>query len=177
MTVLVFLNVTSSAVKSGDDIATEQVGEGQIPLVEYFENQEFSGIAEQIRTEYLSHNFVPNEGRDLALAIVTYIGPSVISKGRFVPPQGFYISPGQLEYMTGRFFPEEGCRVERIWFATEGDYYVLLVDASDHPSPEYIEECLLLATLTALGERMGETEVQPVHVLRNRILEIVGEPP
>lgn len=175
-TVLAFLSGATSAAEAGDSSATEPIVERQVLLVGYIENQEFSDIADQIRNEYLSHSFVPDEGRDMALAIITYIGPDVVSNNRFVPPENNDMSPDELEYMTGRYFPDEGCRIERLRFPSEGEYYVLLVDASDHPSAEYIEECLLLATLTALGERLDGREVQPVHVLRNWIRGIVGEP-
>lgn len=151
MTALAFQSVPTSAEQADVDLVAEPVVEGQIPLVGYIENQEFSDIAEHIRTEFLSHKFIPEEGRDLATGIVTYIGPDIVSNGHFVPPEGFYIPPSQLQYMTDRNFPEEGCKIERLMYRAAGDYLVLLVDASDDPLPEYIEKCLLLATLSASG--------------------------
>ncbi len=196
MTVLAILSLTTSRLQASDDLATEAVVEGQIPLFGYIENQEYVDMVEKFRAEYLSHEFIPDEGRNLGSGIAIYIGQSVGSNGRFVSPEDFNILPinrlsvtngnVRIEFPDGfglRFpetvIPEKGCKVARAVFNAVGDYLVLLIDASDDPPPEHIEKCLLLATLGVFGERMDGAKLKLLSVpdLYERLRGMVGDPP
>lgn len=149
----------------------------RIPVADYFANPEFLEMAEQIWDEFLSHETRPSKARQMALAMMTYIGPEVVSGNRFIPPDGHNLSQMDLEMMAEKSFPDEGCRIERLWLTHPdhyGEYMVLLVDASDHPSYEYIESCLLLATATAIGEDLDGQPIMTNDALRDFLRKAVN---
>lgn len=161
------------AQKSGDEQSKANSAQSQtIPLVGYIEEPEFLELANEIRAEFLTLRTLSAD-RSLAQAIVVYIGPNLVSQGRFVPPDDFYIPPDQLEILERKIFPEEGCRIERIFFSANQSYIVQLFDASDEPSSQYIEQCLLLAVATALGENLDGKPVISNAEMRELIRGIV----
>jgi hypothetical protein len=161
------------AQQSGDEQSKANSAQSQtIPLVGYIEEPEFLELANEIRAEFLTLRTLSAD-RSLAQAIVVYIGPNLVSQGRFVPPDDFYIPPDQLEILERKIFPEEGCRIERIFFSVNQSYIVQLFDASDAPSSQYNEQCLLLAVATALGENLDGRPVKSNEELRELIRGIV----
>lgn len=145
-----------------------------MPFLGYIENPEFLALAQEIAAQFLTFEAAPGPERQVAKAIVAYVGPDVISDGRFIPPEDYYIPPEQLEMLSQKAFPNEGCRVERLWFSSKSAYIVLVVEASDQPTGDYIEHCLLLAVLTSLGEQTDATPVQTPKALRDRVREVVA---
>jgi hypothetical protein len=147
------------ATFAGLTVAQESESEWKIGLTGYIEDPFFQEMISEMGRDFLGHSNKADTNRNFARAIVTYIGPNLVSDGRFVPPEGFHISEQQMEIMSGKIFPEEGCRIERLVFAHENAFIILLVDATDDPSREYIETCFLGAILAALGEDIDGTPI------------------
>lgn len=165
----------SFAQQSDDEQLTESLAQTRtIPLLGYIEDQGYLAIAEEIRSEYLTDISIRDLDRFYASALVTYIGPSLVENGSFMPPPNFHIPGEQLEVLSGKVFPNEECRIERLFFENKEQFIVLLVDASDTPSQGYIETCLLLATLTALGEELDGKPLLQNSEMRTQIEEIVN---
>jgi len=165
----------SFAQQSKDEQPTENLTQTRtIPLLGYIEDQGYLTIAEEIRSEYLTDISIRDLDRFYASALITYIGPSLVQNGNFMPPHNFHIPEQQLEVLSGKVFPDEECRIERLFFENKDKFIVLLVDASDTPSQGYIETCLLLATLTALGEELDGKPRLPNSEMRTQIEEIVN---
>lgn len=163
------------AQQSGDEQPKASLAQTRtIPLLGYIEDQGYLAIAEEIRSEYLTDISSRDLDRFYASALVTYIGPSLVENGNFMPPPNFHIPGEQLEVLSRKVFPDEGCRIERLFFENKDQFIVLLVDASDTPSQGYIETCLLGATLTALGEELDGRPVMTNSEMRTQIEEIVN---
>jgi hypothetical protein len=140
-----------------------------IPLVGQIRGQDQLELAEEIRDNYLSSIDVPEGGLQFAKAVVVYVGDDFVVDGKFAVPSDVSIPATQLEIFQSKNFPDEGCHVERLFFSGDEEFVVLLVDGSHQPETNYIEQCLLLASLTALGEDTSGTPVRTTEELRNEL--------
>ena len=139
------------------------------------EDPKFEKLLASLGREYLGKPVQFEESRKPAKGILTYIGPSLVLNGRFVPPNDFFIPEQQLEVMNRKTFPDEGCRLERLIFGPNDDFIVLLVNATDTPTEEDILKCFLGAVLTALGEELDGTPIQTVAEMDQQIRRILTE--
>ena len=146
----------------------------EIAHVGYIEDPKIQEMVTSLGSEYLGEPIQSEDGRRLAKGILTYIGPSLVSNGRFVPPDDFYIPEQQLEIMSRKIFPEEGCRIERLIFAQDDGFIVLLIDATDTPTEEYITKCFMGAVLAALGEEIDGTPIQTLAEMDQHIRSIIN---
>lgn len=149
---ILLLGTVYLATFTGLTVAQESESERKIELLGHIEDPFFEEMISKMGRDYLGLSKNADTCRNFARAVITYIGPNLVSDGRFVPPEGFHIPEQQLEIMSEKVFPEEGCRIERLIFGHENAFIVLLVDATDDPDKEYIETCFLGAILAALGE-------------------------
>ena len=172
--VSLFNSARSLSADSDTKLTNTEMKKIEIPVLGYIEEDEYLNIAHKIKSDYLSGIANNKRERIFAQALVAYIGPSLVENGKFVPPPNFYIPPDQLEIMAGKIFPDEECIIERLVFKAEKQFIVLAVDASDTPSQENIERCLLGATLAALGEDLDGQPIMPNSEMRNLIEEIVN---
>lgn len=173
----VLVLLTSSQVfaevnqKRGGAIAFEH---NDVPLYGYIGDPEISNMAKEITEEFLANT---NEKRLIAEALYAYIAPGIVAENRFVKPDGFEMSETQLNFLGGTSYPNSGCKVERVSSTDQdviGEYMVLIVDATDHQSLEYIETCLLLAAATAMGVDMDGQPVMGNSELRSFLSSVAG---
>ncbi|MBU2993943.1 hypothetical protein Q4555_11065 [Octadecabacter sp. 1_MG-2023] len=107
-------------------------------------------------------------GLSVAEGVIFYMGPEIVENGRFVPPEGVFISPQQLEVMSEKRFTDGMCRVENLTFLRDGRRLVLLVDDSNTPPPLELTHCVLIAFASALGAEthlINELSVSELSVL------------
>ncbi|MDG1458013.1 MAG: hypothetical protein P8Q92_09035 [Pseudoprimorskyibacter sp.] len=140
-----------------------------IPLLGQILNQDNLELAEEIRDQYLSNIDFLEGDQQFAKAVVVYVGDDFVVDGEFAVPSDVSIPATQLEILQSKSFPDDGCRVERLFFSDNEEFIVLLVDGSYQPETNYIEQCLLLASLTALGEDSSGTPVRTTEELRNEL--------
>jgi hypothetical protein len=154
------------AKQTADAQQENQTTNGSIPIVGSIQNPVLFDLAREIEDEFLSGDTTADDVTKTATAILAYIGKDIVSDGKFVAPEGAIIPAPQLSILMSKTFPEEGCRIERLTFSSSGDYVVLLVDSSENPEIQYIEQCLLVAALTAHGRDLTGVPVMPVDDLR-----------
>lgn len=173
--VCLVVSLASSTLAQQNTGSPKQTGSGkqQIPILGFAQDNEVTDFITTIESDFFLEGFNEVPDRRLARAISIFIGPDLVLNGAFVPPSEFYMSPSQLEIMSGKTFPNEGCRVERLIFSETGDYVVLLVDASTQASFEYHQNCILSAALTSLGEPLDGTPTLSSSELYQRLQGVV----
>lgn len=169
--VYAFCLVLPSAVPTLSDTEKTQ---REIFHMGYVQDPQMLEIIASLGKEYLSDPILMEDETAMAKGILTYIGPDVVAHGRFVPPKDFYIPEQQLEVMRNKVFPDEGCRIERLIFAENSGFIVLLIDATDKPTEHYLTTCFLGAVLTALGAEIDGTPIQSIDNMDYMIRKIIN---
>ncbi|MDG1075679.1 MAG: hypothetical protein P8P65_03370 [Planktotalea sp.] len=164
-----FTSLTFAQTTDQEDHSTRV----QIPIIGDIDNPEFLETTQDLGTEIFSHEFLVTNERKLAVAIAVFVGPDVVSDGQFIQPQDLYMDPRLLEIMSNKVFPDTGCRIERLWFENSNKYFVLLIESSEQPQIEYLEQCLLGSAMTALGEELDGNPIQTAKEMRTQLDTLV----
>lgn len=167
------LAVCASAQTNIEAGEHEMPSQFEVRFVGHIEDPQIEKLVQDEYWAFFSEPFVPNADRRLADHLEIYIAPDIVQNSVFVPPTELNFSPEHLAAFEGKYFPNQGCQIRRLFFPDSEGYVVVLIDSSDSPELGYIKTCLLGAIATALGENLDEQSVMSNDEIRERIKGIV----
>lgn len=146
----------------------------KMQFVGHIENPRTKQLVQDIYAKYFANPFAANPDRNMAEQVEFYIAPDVVENFKFIPPVELEFSQEHLEAFEGVFFPNEGCHVRRFHFPNSNEFSVVLIESANAPRLDSVENCVLAATLAALGEDLDGQPVMMNSELRDLIEVIVN---